>query len=191
MEVLVLSGGLGRCADWLASARVEEMIDLMKKRALWAIAIFLGLLLLFFLAVGAGWFTGQRDPTSLEQLRQEPALKLVYPQATKLHQFEKPKESAPLEGFQFGAQIRDYYGTAASDEEIEAFYRKELEPLGWRLLGVTGGRLLTYKRLLFKKDRLTLELRFWYKEDFERQLPSIDTEGFTTIYELLIVGPAE
>lgn len=128
------------------------------------------------------------DSSGLEPLRQEPVLELVYPGATRLHRIETPRKDVPLEGIKFGAQIRDFYGSNVSDKEIETFYREELEQLGWDFLGVAGGRLDTYRRLIYRKDPLSLQIRFWFREDFERQLPSVNTEGIVTIYELLIIG---
>ena len=148
------------------------------------LALIVGLAL-FITAVGCRILSDQ-DPTGLDALRKDPVLELVYPEAKVLYRVENPRKEVPLEGVTFGAQVRIFYGSPMSDTEIEAFYKEELHRLGWDFLGTASGRLDTYRRLIYQKDPLSLQVGFWYHEDFQRQLPSVDTEGVTTIFELSI-----
>lgn len=127
-----------------------------------------------------------QDQTALDELSQNAVFDLAYPEAKVLYRVETPEKDVPLEGVRFGAQVSVFYGAVASDSEVEAFYKKELDRLGWDLLGASSGRLNTYRRLVYRKDPLSLQVQFWFQEDFERQLPTIDTQGVNTIYEVLL-----
>jgi len=126
------------------------------------------------------------DQSALDEIRDDLVFDLAYPQSKILYRVENPEKDVPLEGVKFGAQVSVFYGSGSSDTEVEDFYKKELERLGWDFLGAASARLNTYRYLVYRKDPLSLQLQFWYREDFQRQLPSIDTEGVNTIYEVLL-----
>lgn len=130
-------------------------------------------------------------PDGLDEIRQEQAVQLVYPQAAKLRHSESPKRSNLLEGTTTPPFILDTYGVNALDQEVGAFYQQRLEELGWKLAGTPTGMLHKYRRLLFDKAGMRAEVGFWYREDFQDQYPSIDIEGFTMLYELYIFKLAD
>ncbi len=65
---------------------------------------------------------------------------------------------------------------------------EELEPRSYPLEGLSYGPEI---RDIFGSYDSEDAIASFYTQDFERQLPSIETEEFMTIYELLIIGPAE
>lgn len=165
------------------------MLNLALNRVRWLLLIAAGFVLLIVVLVGLRLLNRDRD--GLDEIRKESVYQLSYPQATSLGRSETPKQSNFLEGTKFGAQTLYTYGVNASDQQAEAFYRQKLEESGWKLAGTATSSLNTYRQVVYDKGRLRTEIRFWYREDFQSQYPSINIDGFATIYDLLIFGPPD
>lgn len=165
------------------------MTFLDARQSRWLVAITVGLILLFFLGAGLGWFTSRTY--TLDKLRQEPAVTLVYPGAVNLRHEELEPRSYLLEGLSYGPKIQDIFGSYDSEDAIEAFYTQEMAASGWRLLGVETHNVYTTKELMFLKDRLTAILELWRKESFLRIYPSLseEAEKYPTLYRVLIWSP--
>lgn len=117
----------------------------------------------------------------LNELKTELSLQQVYPGAVELLRVENPERY--LQFYLSGAHVRLIYGSNDEPQKIEEFYRNELESLGWSYIGTGSEKLYRYRRLTFHKDEMSLDLGFWYPEDFKIQFPDLDS-NFKTLYEI-------
>src|SRR6266498_2954814 len=147
----------------------------------------IGGLLIIFLVVAMASFVGKyrknNQADKLNELKHDPAIDVIYPNSTELFRNESPEHYA--EGSTSHAVIRILYGSNDQDPAIEEFYKNKFSDLGFSYLGGSAGRLYTYRRFSFLKDTISVDMGFWFHDDFENQFRSVDISKFKAVYELV------
>lgn len=146
-------------------------------------------LVLFFLFAIVGCYTSD---SSLNRLKIHYQNIPSFSQATKLSYGENKGKKCNIEGGgQESPDIISMYGTNSPDSEVAAFFTRELELKGWSYAGESKHSLNYYRKLSFRKEKLSLDLEFWFKEDFESEKTSIDITKYSTVYKLWFSGPLD
>lgn len=131
------------------------------------------------------------DHSGLEQLRREGLQQMVYPEAVNLRRSETPKERKILQGYTTSPKMMDLYGVNAPDQEVAVYYQQKLTEMGWKLISDKTDTFNYSRTITLRKEKMTVQVRFWIKRDVAREFPSIKADDYSTIYDVFLIGPSD